>query len=60
MVIGEGVAILSGVVFESALWWVDAVDVVGSVDGFIGGFEGALTVPPVARMVFGPEGIIDG
>ena len=60
MVVGEGVAVLPGVVFESALWWVDAVDVVWSVDGFIGGFEGALAVPSVARVVFGPEGVVDG
>ena len=60
MVIGEGVAVLSGIVLESALWWVDGVDVVWTVDGIVCGFEGALTVPPVARVVFGPEGVVDG
>lgn len=60
VVIGEGVSILSGVVFEAALWWVDAVDVVGSVDGIVCGFEGALAVPPVARVMLGPEGVVDG
>lgn len=60
VIVGEGVSILPGVVLESALWWVDAVDVVGSVDGFVCGFEGALTVPSIARVVFGPEGVVDG
>lgn len=60
MVIGEGVSILSGVVFEAALWWVDAVDVVWPVDGIVCGFEGALAVPSVAGVVLGPEGVVDG
>ena len=60
MVIGEGVAVLSGVVLESALRWVDAVDVVWPVDGIVCGFEGALAVPSVARVVFGPEWVVDG
>ena len=60
VVVGEGVAVLSRVVLESALWWVDAVEVIGTVDGIVGLFEGALAVPSVARVVFGPEGVVDG
>ena len=60
MVVGEGVAVLSRVVLESALWWVDAVEVIGTVDGIVGLFEGALAVPPVAGVVLGPEGVVDG
>lgn len=60
MVVGEGVAVLSGVVLEAALRWVDTVEVVWSVDGFVGGLEGALAVPPVAGVVLGPEGVVDG
>lgn len=55
VIVGEGVTVLPGVVFESALRWVDAVDVVWPVDGIVCGFEGALAVPSVARVVFGPE-----
>lgn len=47
VVVGEGVAVLSRVVLESTLWRVDAVEVVGSVDGIVGLFEGALAVPSV-------------
>lgn len=53
-------SILSRVVFESALRWVDGVEVVWSVDGIVGGLEGALAVPSVARVVLGPEGVVDG
>ena len=60
MIVGEGVSVLSGIVLESALWWVDAVEVIGTVDGIVGLFEGALAVPSVARVVFGPEGVFDG
>lgn len=60
VIVGEGVSVLSGIVLESALRWVDAVDVVRSVDGIVGLFEGALAVPSVARVVFGPEGVVDG
>ena len=60
MIVTECVAILSWIVFETALWRVDAVEVVGAVDGVVGLFEGALTVPPVARVMLGPEGIVDG
>ena len=60
VVVGEGVAVLSGVVLEAALRWVDTVEVVWSVDGFVGGLEGALAVPSVAWVVFGPEGVVDG
>lgn len=60
MVVGEGVAVLSGVVLEAALRWVDTVEVVWSVDGFVCGLEGALAVPPVARVMLGPEGVVDG
>lgn len=60
VVIGEGVAVLSGVVFEPTLWRVDAVEVVGSVDGIVGLFEGALAVPSVAGVVLGPERVVDG
>ena len=59
VVVGEGVAVLSGVVLEAALRWVDTVEVVWSVDGFVGGLEGALAVPPVAGVVLGPEGVVD-
>ena len=59
VVIGEGVSVLSGVVFESALRWVDGVDVVWPVDGFVCGLEGAFAVPPVAGVVLGPEGVVD-
>ena len=60
MVVGEGVAVLSGIVFEPTLWRVDAVEVVGSVDGIVGLFEGALAVPSVAGVVLGPERVVDG
>ena len=60
MIVGEGVTVLSRIVFETALRWVDAVDVVWTVDGIVCGFEGALAVPSVARVVFGPEGVVDG
>ena len=45
MVIRECVAVLSRIVFEFSLWWVNAVEVIGAVDGFVGLFEGALAVP---------------
>lgn len=60
VIVGEGVSVLSGIVLESALRWVDAVDVVRSVDGFVCGFEGALAVPSVAGVMLGPEGVVDG
>ena len=47
MIVTESVAVLSGIVFEPTLWRVDAVEVVGSVDGIVGLFEGALAVPSV-------------
>lgn len=39
VVVGEGMAVLSRVVLESALWRVDTVEVIGSVDGIVGLFE---------------------
>jgi hypothetical protein len=54
------VAILSRIVLESPLWRVDALEVIGSVDGFVGLFEGALAVPSVARVMLGPKGVVDG
>lgn len=60
MIVTEGVTVLSGVVLETALWRVNAVEVIGTVDGFVGLFEGALAVPAVAGVVFGPEGVVDG
>lgn len=60
MIVTEGVTILSGIVLETALRWVNAVEVIGTVDGIVCGFEGTLAVPSVAGVVFGPEGIVDG
>ena len=60
MIVTECVAILSGVVLESALWRVDAVEVIGTVDGVVGLLKGTLAVPSVAGVVFGPEGVVDG
>ena len=60
VIVAKGVSVLPGIVLESALWWVDAVDVVWTVDGIVCGFEGALAVPSVARVVFGLEGVVDG
>ena len=60
VIVGEGVSVLSGVVLEAALWRVDGVDVVWPVDGIVCGFEGALAVPSVARVMLGPEGVVDG
>lgn len=53
-------SVLPGIVLESALRWVDAVDVVWPLNGIVCGFEGALTVPSVARVMLGPEGVVDG
>lgn len=60
MVIRERLPVLSGVVLETALWRVNAVEVIGAVDGIVGLFEGALAVPSVAGVVFGPERVVDG
>lgn len=61
MIIGESLSILSRVVFKTALWLVDGVvEVIGTVDGVVGLFEGTLAVPSVAWVVLGPEGIVDG
>ena len=60
VVIRECVAVLSGIVFESALWRVDAIEVIGTVDGIVGGFERAFAVPSVAGMMLGLEGVVDG
>lgn len=60
MIVGEGLSILSGVILKSALWRVDAVEVIGTVDGIVGLFEGALAVPSVARVMLGPKGVVDG
>ena len=60
MIVTKGVSVISGIVLEPALWWVDAVDVVWSVDGFVCGLEGALAVPSVAGVMLGPEGVVAG
>ena len=60
VVVTESVAILSRIVFESALWRVNAVEVIGPVDGIVGLFEGTLAVPSVAGVMLGPEGVVDG
>lgn len=60
MVVTEGMAVLSGIILQSTLGLIDVVIEVGrAVDGIVGLFEGALAVPSVARMVLGPEGIVD-
>lgn len=59
MIVGEGVTVLSRIVFETALWRVNAVEAIGTVDGIVGLFEGAFAVPPVAGVVLGPEGVVD-
>ena len=39
MIVTECMTILSGIVLETALWWVNAVEVIGTVDGIVGLFE---------------------
>ena len=60
MIVTECMPILSRIVLKTALWRVDAVEVIGTVDGIVGLFEGTLAVPSVARVMFGPEGVVDG